>query len=101
MPGQPGSYVEPERKKILDREKALKIPTPADFATKASRDALYKLNMESATKNMTPSDMAKDELKKRQAKPFSYKKGGMVKKSGTAKVHKGEMVVRKTARKKA
>lgn len=104
MPGQKGTYVDPEEKKITDREKMLKIPTPADFKSQASRDALYRLNKrkaeEAGSKNDTPEDMAKKQRKFNVANPVLYKKGGKVKRGGIALVHKGERVLTKAQAKK-
>lgn len=99
MPIHEGTYQDPEEKKITDREKMLKIPTPADFKTQASRDALYRLNKRqadlSSSKNDTATDMAKKHEADRKAHPFVYKKGGFVQRGGMAKVHKGELVLTK------
>lgn len=99
MPIHEGDYVDPERKKILDREKELKIPTPADFKSEASRKALYSLNKEAAekasSKNDTAEEMAKKHEKDRKANPFVYKRGGFVKQGGMARVHTGERVLTK------
>lgn len=52
-----------------------------------------------------PANRVKDPMLNAQpkAEPSSYKKGGLVKKTGMAKVHKGEMVLTKkqVAKKKA
>ncbi|MGH7184490.1 MAG: hypothetical protein ACREJN_21300 [Nitrospiraceae bacterium] len=99
MPAKLGDRVDPEETKILNREKSLKIPTPADFATKASRDALYRLNMKQATKNDTAVDTAKKVQAENKAKPFVFHKGGTVKKSGIALVKKGEKLMKKRSSK--
>ncbi len=100
MPGKMGDYVDPEEKKIEDKRKALIIPTPADFKSKASRDALYRLNIKNAKANDTKNDTAEDTAKKIQsenkAKPFVYKNGGRVKKGGFALIHSGEKVLTKS-----
>lgn len=99
MPGQKGDYIDPEEKKITDREKMLKIPTPEDFKTQASRDALYRLNKraaeEASTKNDTATDTAKKQRQFNLANPVVYKKGGIVKKGGIALLHTGEKVLTK------
>lgn len=104
MPAKMGDYQDPEEKKIEDKRKALKIPTPDDFKTKASRDALYNLNMKNAKANESKDDTAADTAakaeKERKAKPFVFKKGGMVKKGGIARVHSGERVLTKSQQKK-
>lgn len=95
MPAKMGDYEDPEEKKIEDKRKALKIPTPEDFKTKASRDALYRLNMKNSTKNDSSETTAKKYADETKAKPFVYKKGGKVIKGGMARVHTGEKVLTK------
>ena len=93
------------RKVIEDSRKAGSIIPSKFFENKEARDALYKLNMESAAqakatkaKDMTVSDMAAEEAKKRGLP--GYKKGGTIKKTGLALVHKGEKVIPKKDAKK-
>jgi len=93
MPGQLGTYQDPYEKKIEDARKAGKILTPDDFKSKDMQAALYRLNMKNSTKNDSASDTAKKMQAETKAKPFVFKKGGMVKKSGIAKIHKGEKVL--------
>ena len=100
MPIHEGDYQDPEEKKITDREKytpgkMLKIPTPDDFKTQKARDALYRLNAREAkaTKSDSAADMGKKHEEERKAKPWVFKRGGFVQRSGMAKVHKGERVL--------
>ena len=91
---------DPEEEKIENKRLALKIPTPDDFKTAASRQALGRLNMKNETKQDTADDMIKRQANEHQAKPFAYKKGGKVKKGGMALIHTGERVLTKSAAKK-
>ncbi len=100
MPAKMGDHIDPEETKIEERRKALKIPTPDDFKTEESRKALYRLNMKNASKNDTATDLAKKQKAENIAKPFSFKKGGMVQKGGMAKVHSGELVLTKAEARK-
>ena len=93
------------RKIIEDSRKAGAIIPSKFFENKEARDALYKLNTESAAKSktikdhdMSVSDMAVEEAKKRGLP--GYKKGGTIKKTGLALVHKGEKVIPKKDAKK-
>jgi len=77
------------RKIIEDSRKAGAIIPSKFFENKEARDALYKLNTESAAKSktikdhdMSVSDMAVEEAKKRGLP--GYKKGGTIKKTGLA-----------------
>lgn len=82
-----------DEKKIESDRINLKIPTPADYSDQSKRDALYRLNKQNATKNMSASELADQEAKRRGLP--GYKKGGHVKKTGLALVHKGEKVLTK------
>jgi hypothetical protein len=91
---------DPDEEKIEQKRLSLKIPTPDDYKTAASRQALGRLNMKNDTKQDTPDDMLKRQANEKQAKPFAYKKGGRVKKGGLALIHTGERVLTKSAAKK-
>lgn len=96
---QIGTYQDPNEKKIEDARKAGKILTPADFSSQGMRDALYRLNMKNSTKDDSAATTAKKQQAENAAKPMSFKKGGMVQKTGMAKVHKGERVLTATQQK--
>ena len=87
---------DPEEEKIEQKRMSLKIPTPDDYKTAASRQALVRLNTKSMTKDDSATDTAKRYAGETKAKPFVYKKGGRVKKGGMAMVHAGERVLTKS-----
>jgi len=90
---------DPDERKIEEDRIALKVPKPEDFKDSAKRQALYRLNMKNSTKDDTPEQMHEKELAQQKAKPFVFKKGGRVKKTGMALVHKGEKVLTKKQQK--
>lgn len=90
---------DPEEEKIESKRQSLKIPTPDDYKTAASRQALYRLNKKSDTADDSAVDTAKKYASETKAKPFVYKKGGKVKKGGMAVVHTGERVLTKSQQK--
>lgn len=90
---------DPEEEKIENKRLALKTPSPDDYKTAAARQALYRLNKKESTKEDTAEDTHKKYETETKAKPFVYKKGGMVKKGGMALVHTGEKVLTKNQQK--
>ena len=56
------------------------------------------LRMLSTSHRTEPSETTKEAIRYALAQPSSYKKGGRVRKSGWALVHKGERVIRRGAR---
>lgn len=89
---------DPEEAKIESKRLSLKIPTPADFKTAASRQALVRLNTKNMTKDDTAADTASRYAGETKAKPFVYHKGGTVKKGGIAKVKAGESLKKKASK---
>jgi hypothetical protein len=92
---------DPEEEKIESKRLSLKIPSPDDYKTAASRQALGRLNMKNETADDTAEDTAKRLASENKAKPFAFKKGGRVKKGGLALVHTGEKVMTKSQAKSA
>lgn len=81
--------------KAIEKDRInLHIPTPDEYSSKSKRDALYRLNKQNAEKDMSASDLAAQEATRRGLP--GYKKGGRVKKTGLALVHKGERVLTKS-----
>jgi len=88
------------RKLIEDSRKAGSTLDWKFFKNADARKALYDLNKENEAavqagknKNMSASDLANEEAKRRKLP--HYKKGGKVKKTSLALVHKGERVLTK------
>lgn len=90
---------DPEEEKIENKRLALKTPSPDDYKTAASRQALYRLNKKEASKDDSATDTHKKYEAETKAKPFVYKKGGKVQKGGMALVHTGERVLTKSQQK--
>jgi len=83
---------------IEANRKAGRPNDPGMFKDPDARMALQKLTKADRESKMTPMQMAEQEQQRRTgtlARPPAFKRGGMVKKTGMAKVHKGEKVLTK------
>lgn len=75
--------------KIESARKSGLALTGKDFKSSSSKTALSGLLKSDRTKNMSAADLAAEEQKHR----LGFKRGGMVKHTGTAKLHRGERVL--------
>jgi len=82
--------------KIENARKSGGIVTADTFKNADARAALQRLAKADTERGMSTMQLAEREQARRAgtlAKPPAFKKGGMVKKTGMAKVHKGERVL--------
>ena len=80
-----------QMKTVLNNQRTGKVTTASDVSDPQTQEMIRSLNKEQARGTNTIQSQTPTALKKRGIQSFA--KGGMVKKTGFAKVHKGERVL--------